>query len=309
MPTLLRTNLPDLYLEDALPALHHIVDDEWQGFEPIWEQIFNVMSSDRSIEQTTQLSALSAAGEVQEGEEVPQQRIYQGFDKTYRHLKYGLIAPMSQESIDDGQFDLMAKYSRKLARAYNETVMIKTADIFNNGFSTTGPDGQVLFSTAHPLLGLGAGTTSNRLAADADLSMTSLKALLTVMRKIKDTAGNKLNIRSKKLIVPSDLEFTAHELVESEMLVESANTSVNAVNSVKSRYGLGVVVIDHLTDDDAWFLASDKDDHELNFFWRKQPSVSSKVEFKTEVAMMKITGRFSVGFSDFRGVAGTTGAG
>lgn len=308
MSTLLRTNLTDLYLEDALPALHHIVDDEWKGFEPVWEKIFNVMNSDRSIEQTAQLSALAAAAEVQEGEEVPQQRIYQGFDKTYKHGKFGIIAPMSQESIDDGQFELMAKYSRKLARAFNETVMIKVAQVFNDGFSSTGPDGQVLFATAHPLLGPGAGTSSNRLGTDADLSMTSLKALLTVQRKVKDTAGNRLNIRSKKLIVPSDLEFTAHELVESEMLVQSGNESVNAVNSVKSRYGLEVVVLDHLTDEDAWFLAADKDEHELNFFWRKQPSVSSKVEFKSEVAMMKISGRFSVGYSDWRGVAGTTGA-
>jgi phage major head subunit gpT-like protein len=308
MSTLLRTNLTDLYLEDALPALHHIVDDEWQGFEPVWEKIFNVMTSDRSIEQTAQLSALAAAAEVQEGEEVPQQRIYQGYDKTYKHAKFGIIAPMSQESIDDGQFELMAKYSRKLARAFNETVMIKAAQIFNDGFSSAGPDGQVLFATAHPLLGPGAGTSSNRLGTDADLSMTSLKALLTIQRKVKDTAGNRLNIRSKKLIVPSDLEFTAHELVESEMLVDSSNNNVNAVNSVKSRYGLEVVVLDHLTDEDAWFLAADKDEHELNFFWRKQPSVSSKVEFKSEVAMMKISGRFSVGYSDWRGVAGTSGA-
>lgn len=308
MATLLRSNLSDLYLEDALPALYSIVDDEWSQFSPEWEKLFNIHDSSRSIEQTTQLSALEAAGEVGEGEQVPSQRIYQGYDKTYRHLKYGIITPMSQESIDDGNFDLMAKNSRKLARAYNETVMIKAAEIFNDGFSTNGPDGVPLFSTSHPLLAPGVGTTSNRLAVDADLSTTSLKALLTVMRKVKDSAGNKLNIKSSILLVPSDLEFTATELLDSEMLVDSANASVNAVNSVKSRYGILPVIMDHLTDDDAWFLASQKDDHELHFFWRKRPQVSSESEFRSEVELMKISGRFSVGYSDFRGVAGTTGA-
>lgn len=308
MSTLFRSNLSDLYLEDALPALFAIVDDEWASFSPEWEKIFNIHDSGRSIEQTTQLSALEAATEVGEGEQVPSQRIYQGFDKTYRHLKYGIITPMSQESIDDGNFDLMSKNARKLARAYQETVMIKCADIFNNGFATTGPDGKVLFATDHPLLTAGGGTTSNKLGTDADLSMTSLKALLTIQRKVKDSAGNRLNIKSNILLVPSDLEFTASELLESEMLVDSANASVNAVNSVKSRYGIMPVVMDHLTDDDAWFLVSGKDDHELHFFWRKRPQVSSESEFRSEVELMKISGRFSVGYSDFRGVAGTTGA-
>lgn len=304
-----RSNLPDLYLEDALPALESIIDDEYAGFEPRCEMIFNVKDSSRSIEQTTQLSALAAAGAVNEGASVPMRDIQQGFDKTYSHTKYGLMISVSQESIDDGNFDIMAKHARKLARALVETQEIQAAAIFNSGFGDTGPDGVSLFNTAHPLLAPGAGTSSNTLASAADLSSTSLKSLLTVMRQQKDSAGNRINIRSKKLIVPSDLEFTAHELLESINLVDSANASVNATNSIRERYSMEPLVWDYLTDSDAWFLAADKDDHELRWFWRSRPSVSSDMDFKTDVALMRILARFSVGYSDWRGIAGTEGAG
>ena len=303
-----RSNLSDLHLSDALPALEEIVGESYMSYPSVVEQIFNVKSSGRSIEQTTQLSDLAAAGQVEEGQQIPLRDIQQGYDKTFTHLKYGLMVSMSQETIDDGNYDMLARHSRKLGRAMAETQEITGAAVLNNGFSDTGPDGQSLFSTAHPLLAPGAGTSSNTLAVAADLSSTSLKNLLTVARQIKDSAGNRMFIKMKKLIVPSDLEFTAHELVESINIVESANTSVNATNSIKDLYGLRPTCWEYLTDSDAFFLCGEKDDHELRWYWRKQPVVDSDMDFKTDVALMRILARFSVGYSDWRGIVGTEGA-
>jgi hypothetical protein len=66
--------------------------------------------------------------------------------------------------------------------------------------------------------------------------------------------------------------------------------------------------MDYLTDEDAWFLAAAKGSHKLNWYWRKAPSTSSDVEFKSDVALLKISSRWANGYSDFRGLAGTTGA-
>lgn len=308
MSMMIRSQFSDFFLADALPALEFIVSDEYQQFAAQYEKLFNVKNMSGSIAQSSQISSLQPAGQVGEGEQLPMQKISQGFSKTYTAVKYGILLATSQELIDDQEFDLMGSNARKLTKAFMSTVEMTSADVLNTAFSATGPDGKVLCAVDHPLLAPGAGTNSNRLGTDADLSMTSLKAAITLMRGTLDTAGNKVNLKGKNLIVHPSNEFTAVELLESQMLVDAANANVNAVNSVMSRYSLQPVIWDYLTDEDAWFIQSDKDDHNMCFYWRKQAEIDTDYEFKSKVALTSLVGRFAVGYSDWRGIVGTPGA-
>lgn len=304
----LRSQFSDLVLDAALPALEFLAEDEFQSFQPRYEMIFNVKEMRSAIAQSSQVSSLQPAGAVGEAETIPLQRIYQGYDKTYTATKYGIMMANSQELIDDLEFDVMSSNPRKLTRAFMSTVEITAADVLNNAFSTTGPDGKVLCATDHPLLVPGAAAGSNKLAADADLSMTSLKAMITLLRQTTDSAGNKVMINPKNLIVAPDNEFLAVELLKSVMLPDSSNAYVNSINSVGSQYKIDPIVWDYLTDSDAFFLTADKMDHMLCFYWRKRPELGTDYDFKTEVALTKLVGRFAVGYSDWRGIVGTPGA-
>jgi phage major head subunit gpT-like protein len=201
-----------------------------------------------------------------------------------------------------------------LGRAMREAERISAAGVFNNAFTagaTAGPDGLALCHTAHTLPYPGAGTSSNRLAVDADLSQTSIQDMVTLMRKTRDGSGKKILVKPQFLAVPAELEFLATELLDatSKPQASTANnvTEVNAPNALRSRYGLEPVVLDYLTDADAWFLVAGKGSHKLFWYWRKQPQTSSDTEFKSDVALMKIKARWAVGFSDFRGICGTSG--
>lgn len=305
---LLRSNLPDFVLQDALPALEFIVEDMFASFQPRHEMIFNMKSMKTGIAQSAQVSSLQPAGSVGEAEQIPSQKIVQGFDQTYTAVKYGIMLQTSKEMIDDLEYDVLNQNARKLAKAFMSTTEIVSADVLNTAFSATGPDGKTLFATDHPLLAPGAGTNSNKLATPADLSVTSLKSMITLLRGTLDTAGNKVMIQPKTLIVHPDNEFLAVELLKSIYLPASDNAFVNSVNSVLSEYRVAPLVWDYLTDSDAFFLAGDKADHSLCYWWRQKPEVSSEFEFKTEVALTKIVGRFAVGYSDWRGIVGTEGA-
>lgn len=309
MSILLRQNMPDLVLEDALPALDFIVQDQFERFAPFYEKVFNVREMRTSIAQSTQVSGYRPAAVVGESEEFPMQRRYEGFAKTYLAVKLGILCGQSQELIDDLEFDVMADNARQLTEAVMESIHIAVADIFNSGFTATGPDGQPLFSATHPLVAAGAGTDSNLLGTPADLDSTSLKSMITLLRSQKDMAGKKLHIKPRFLIVPKEEEFNAIELLQSEMLVNTSNDSVNAVNSIKSLYGIEAVVNDYLVDEDAFFVAGDKANHKLMYYWRKRPELSTDYDFRTETALQKISCRYAVGYSDWRGLVGTTGAG
>lgn len=307
----LRGNFSDLVLEDALPVLEKIIEDRLMEFPMEHEQVFNVGSMDRGIIQHTQVSGYFAPGTVAEGAEYPQDEQEQGFDKTYTAVKRGFISAISQELLDDAKDDVFRRRPDQLVRAMNESIKISAAGIFNNGFGDTGPDGVSLFNTAHPLAKAGAGTSSNTLAAAADLSLSSLEDLVTVQRKTLDNAGKKVLVKPDFLIVPPELEFLAHELLDSTMKPQATDdgsiNETNAINSMRSRYGMRVVVMDYLTDDDAFFIAAGPGSNELWWYWRDRPEVSSDTEFKSDVGLIKIRARWDVSYSDWRGVAGSPG--
>lgn len=304
---LMQQNLQDLYLDTALPWIEHIIEEEYMQYPKISQEIFNIRDMKYGIAQHTQVSSLSAAGEVGEGEEIPQDRVYQGYSTTFKSKKYGILLSTSQEVIDHEKYDSLSKNPKKMGRAVASTCEITAAAIFNTAFSTNGSDGVPLFSVSHPLLSPGAGLGSNRLAVDSDLSASSLKDMLTLLRKTVDTSGNLIYIEPKRLLVPPELEFVAYEILHSAYLPDTPNNNVSGVGP-ESNYKLSGVVWNYLTDSDGWFVMGDNVEHDLYFFWDKQPEVKSQMEFKTDVALSRILTRFTVGYSDWRGVVGTPGA-
>jgi hypothetical protein len=312
MSILLRNNFSDLTLADALPALKKVTEDLFGQFPMAHESIFNMGSMDKGIVQHTGVSGIPAVGQVGEGAEYPIDQMVQGYDKTFTAVKFGVMLGISEELLEDSMVDVFKRRPEQLARAMDEAIRIQAAAIFNNAFTTNGPDGSPLCSKTHALAYPGAGTSSNQLSTDADLSQSSLEDLITVMRGTKDNAGKKVLVRPTQLIVPPELEFLAHELLESTQKPQASTgssiTEENMINAVRSRYGLVPVVMDYLTDADAFFLASEKSNHNLWWYWRKRPEVTADEEFKSDIGLLKIKSRFAVGFSDWRGIAGTTGA-
>ncbi len=242
--------------------------------------LFNVREMRTGVAQSSQISDIEAAPSVGEGEQFPTKKRYQGFDQNYLAIKYGLILATSQELIDDMEYDVLKRDGRALSKSFMSTVEIIASNVLNNGFATNGLDGVPLFSAAHPALVPGVADQTNILGTPADLSMSTLKGLCTLMRKTLDSAGNKINLRPETLIVPADLEFLALELTQSTLRPESDNAFVNSVNSVKLEYAIKPVVWDYLTDSDASFVQSGKDDHSMMFYWRQRPEVATKEDLR-----------------------------
>lgn len=304
--SLLRTNLPDLYLADALPFVEHVIEEAHESYPYVSEKIYNMRDMKYGIAQHAQVSSLSAATQIAEAEEIAQQRVYQGYSTTFTALKYGILLATSQESIDDERWDSISKQAAKLGRAVAQTREVVAAGIFNDGHSTTLSDGKVLFATDHPLLTPGAGTTSNVLATAADLSIGTLKDMVTVFKKQLDTAGNKIHISPKYLLVPSELEYQAFELLKSIHLPEDNKNNINSMGP-QGLYNLQPLCWEYLTDPDACYLLAEPKDTDLYWYWAKKPEIMSDEEFKSEVMLTRVTTRFTCGASDFRGLVSNGG--
>lgn len=307
---IIRTQYPDLFLASMLPALDELIFNKFDRYPPQYTKMFRVMTSDRSIEQTSEVAGLGTFVEIPEGGNVRYDASVPGFSKTYTHLQYGLGFKMSRIMIDDDKWALINKLSSELGRSAKETIELAAAAQYNNGFSSSflGPDGKALFATDHPLVKSG-GTQSNRLAVDADLDIPSLELALTDFRRMKDPSGKKIRVKPELLTVAPEGEFLASEILSGTMRSDTAN---NTVNAFKNRQGYGpfseYFVWDYLTDPDAWFIRCALEDTEQRFYWREKPGTTHDVDFDSRSVKTAMWYRMSLGWSSFYGVYGSPGA-
>ncbi len=300
----LRTALPDNYLV-RLAFLEDVLFDHIKIEDGVVPSVVKIRDmGTRPFVNTTTVASFGLVPIKPEGADVAYDDLAQGYDKKYQADTYELAFQASKEALDDEQEEVVSDAARALGSSMTFTYNTDHANLYNNGFSSTtgSPDGAVIFSTAHPLIGGGNG--SNTLATAADLSVQSMRDLLNVIADTVDDAGKLLHWRPKTLLVPQELSWLAKELVRS---TERPDTSDRAINAFRDD-DLNVILWPYLTDPDAWFLLASPGDMNIRSYWREKPNVLHDWSFDSSSMKVKIRGRWIRGWSDYKGVAGSPGA-
>ncbi len=285
------------------PYMRKIMLDRYKQIAKQYTILFNIATSTKQLETMLGITGFGLVPERPEGEGVRYDDPIQGFSAKFIHLTYALGYQITSEAVADDQYKMLGKkMAEQLGKSAAVTKEILAASILNNGFTTAnGPDALPLFSTSHPLTG--GGVYGNRPGVAAALSATSLQAALLVFRRQQDDRGKQLMIKPKYLVVPPELEYTAYAILNSTLM---PGTNNNDVNSLKG--ALEIVVMDYLTSPTAWYIAGEKEDHGLIWYDRQDLKMDDTTDFDTGNAKYKAEWRSSCGFSDWRGLWGTTGA-
>jgi hypothetical protein len=109
-----------------------------------------------------------------------------------------------------------------------------------------------------------------------------------------------------KLIIPSQLQFTADRLMKSAGRVGTADNDINAIKDMGMISG-GYTVNHYLTDSDAFFIKTDVPNG-MKYFERSPIRTSMEGDFETGNVRYKARERYSFGWSDPRGIFGSSGA-
>jgi len=296
-----RENMADL----IVAGFRTILFEKFKSYPEEHKEIFNILTSKKAEEKDSAVSGFGTMPVKKEGAPIGYDDPVQGWDVAYTHVAYGLGFRVTKEMWEDDQYNKIKKMPLALAKSARHTIEQVCANIFNYGFVTTynsGGDGKALFATDHPLSG--GGTYGNEPDVAADLTVSSLRAAIQNIEETLDDRGKILAIKPKKLVVPNALQWTARELLGSKLKPYTADNEKNAFLDNDLNY----FVWHYLTDDDAWFLLGDKEDHELNFFWRQKLETEHDSDFDTGSLKFKGTMRFSVKWSDWRGTYGSPGA-
>jgi phage major head subunit gpT-like protein len=236
------------------PGLNALFGLEYKNYENQHTEIFDIENSDRAFEEEVMLSGFANAAVKAEGAAVTFDNANESFTSRYTHETVALAFAITEEAVEDNLYDSIARrYTKALARSMANTKQIKAANVLNNGFSSSFPggDGKELFATDHPTVS--AGDLKNELSTSADLSETSLEQAMIDIAAFKDERGLKIAARGLKLIIPSELQFTAERILKSPARVGTADNDLNALSS-KGMIPQGYVVNNFLTDTDAFFI-------------------------------------------------------
>ena len=309
-PTKSNTHVSENFGKLLYPGLRKIFFETYNELPEQFPKIFNVETSNSATETDYGLGAFGDWEErTDELSPVAYAKIKAGGEVTYRHKAFTKGFMISRELNDDEKYGQMKKMAKALARAGRAKVEKDAITVLTKGFAGDdgafkGRDGKELFHTAHTLVD--SDKTCSNLMTGA-LNEENLKKAIQMMASQLDEAGNLIQMKATKLIVPPALEDTALRLLHSTQLPGTNHNDTNEY--LKDR--MQVVVMDYLSktaggSDTAWFL-QDGTRHELNFFWRVKPEFKNEEDFDTFVAKYRGYMRYSYGFSDWRGMVGSKG--
>jgi len=298
------------FSELLAPGLYEVMFNMMGRTPPSWMSTFNVRDSKRAYEEDFKVAGLGSMVDKPEGVATTFDDPLKGNTVRYTHSSYGLGFRITREMYDDDLYDIMDGMAEELVQAAAYKIEVDAWSVLNNAFSAsyTGQDGLSLCTTAHTRLDGGA-TIGNRPSTDVDFSFTSYQAALDHFKTLVDDRGRPIDVKPYRVYLDTSFEWQAREIMESEHKPYTADNTINTLKSESMEY----MCVRYLTDADSWFVTThkrtgkSKGGHDLKWYWRVKPEYANADDFLTGDAMFKTYARYSRGFSEWRGVYGSSG--
>ncbi len=288
------------------PILNEVFDGVYDQRADEWKGVFREQKGiPRNYHEEPVLYGFGAAPELPDGMAVSYQSGGVLFLQRYLYKVYGLAFSLTKVLVEDGDHIRIGQtYAKHLAQSLIETKETLAANILNRAFNSAyvGGDGVSLTSTSHPIV---SGTFSNQLSTAAALSQTSLEQLLIQIRNAVDNNGKRIRLTPTQIVTGPSNVFQAEVLLKS---VLRAGTADNDINPVKSMGLLtkGQANLSRITSTTAWWVQTDAPEG-LKLMMRRALEKSMEGDFETDSMRYKATERYTLGWTDPRGVFGTAG--
>jgi hypothetical protein len=293
------------------PGVNKWYGDEYAEFKTQWDKLVEKHTSKRAWEEDVGVSMFGLPVIKPEGDAISYDTSRQGFTSRYNHVVYALGFIVTREAFEDDLYDVVGKQKAKsLAFSMRQNKEIVVANVYNRAFNASYEGGDQVSlvacaattDTSHPLVA--GGTATNGPSAAVDLSEAALEQAAIDIRGFTNDRGLKMQAKAQKLIIPKELMFEAKRILGTDGQVYTADNTLNALKTM----GIipEIIVNDYLTDTDAWFIRTDVKDS-LKLFERRGDEFGMDEDFDTENAKYKATTRFSVGWTDWRGIYASPG--
>ena len=280
------------------PGLREIYADVFNRQESMLDVLFNMKSSEKAVEHDLEM------GDIEDFEPfagtIPYDDLKQGYKTNYEHTEYAKGIKIERKLVKDDLYSQINRRPQQLGLGAARRRESDGASVFNNAFSSgfVGGDGVSLCNAAHPS-NVGGSNQSN--TGTSAMTPTSVEATRRLMIKFKSNRDNTIQVSPDLLLVPTELDQTAYEIINSKGKVDSAN---NNVNFHFGKYKL-VVWNNWLSSSTRWWMI-DSQLMKMFLMWfdREDVQFFKDSDFETLVAKFAGYMRYSRGWSDWRWVYG-----
>jgi hypothetical protein len=288
------------------PILNEVFDGVYEQRADEWKMVFREQKGiPRNYHEEPVLYGFGAAPELPDGMAVSYQSGGVLFLQRYLYKVYGLAFSLTKVLVEDGDHIRIGQtYAKHLAQSLIETKETLSANVVNRSFNAaySGGDGVALISTSHPIVN---GTFSNQLTTPANLSQTSLEQMLIQIRNAVDNNGKRIRLTPTQIVTGPSNVFQAETLLKSVLRSGTADNDINPVKSM-GLLAKGQANLSRITSSTAWWIQTDAPEG-LKLLMRRGLEKSMEGDFETDSMRYKATERYTVGWTDPRGLYGTAG--
>lgn len=290
-------------LTDFDPILTDIFFMQYKEIMQQRQAVFAMRTSTKSKETDDRIGSFSDPKEFKGRVEF--QTVRNDFEIVYTHTAFADGFQVERELLDDMQYEGIFTTASQMGTAFGRKQEKDAWGVFNNAFTagaSVGYDAKALCADDHPRSETDSTAVDN--LSTAALTDSSLEDSILQLEGLGDDRGEEITTEVNLLVVPRALRKKAFQLTESELTPEDANNSANV------HQGLQFMVVPRLTSTTAWFvLDTTMSKMFLKWYDRKPVEFAAEESFDTFMRRYRGYMRYSHGWSDFRWVVGSTGAG
>lgn len=244
--------------------LSHWFSTEYDEFESMIPALFDQKEPDQAIVYEVLTGDLGGV-EVFDGE-IAYDETKQSYRKSVEEVEYALGVKVTKKLRRNDLYGIVQKQVVKLAQRFRAKREAIAADVFNGAFSTaTVADGLALCHSAHTS-DVGGSTQGN--SGTSAFSPANVEATRRLMIKFKSNRDNITTTFPDMLLVPTNLEEQAYELIKTKGKVD---TAMNNANFHEGKYKLAVWH-NWMQDQNNWFMINSKLMKEYLSFYEWNPT-------------------------------------
>lgn len=283
---------------------------EWWGrsydeHQEEWVDLFDRETSDKAYEEDVEITGFGLAPVKPQGTSINYDVESQGAVTRYTHVAYALGYQVTFEELRDNLYEVVSKRrAKQLAFSFRQTKENVAANVYNRAFTAgyTGGDGVVLCSASHPTT---TGNQSNVLTTAADLSEAALEDLTIQVMQAQNNKGLRISLMPQSLHVPVQLYYEANRILKSVLQNDTANNAINVLKATNV-FPKGIKLNHYFTSATAFFIRTNAPTA-MKYYERDAIMFDTDNDFDSKNAKAASYERYSLGWSDWRGVFATQG--
>lgn len=292
--------------------LNEVFQNWMSEISPEYQMWINVESTDVAFEDSLKIGEFGNIPLKNEGALFQFENIQSSDTKRINLVEAGLGYIITRKMRDDDRHGVMVKLTQTLRRSFRHFYEVRAFRILNNSTATSaeflGLDGKPLLAVDHPLMG--GGTQSNRLAGDGDLTATNVEAGVLNFHARKGETGQPRIFTPKMAIFGGQYQYRGAEIFRNAMAFGTANNNENWIKQGPDSNGISnYLAARYLADSTAWFLATDKSQHDAVLRVRVSPEFQVGSDFRTDNYLARGYCRLGEGFFNYHQWFGSLGTG